>query len=766
MSTLLQDLRVSVRMLARSRGFAAAAIGIIALASGAGTAVFSLVYSVILRPLPFPSPAQLVSITQFYPTFKENVVTAPVYLDWQDGASRLASMAAYSIGDYTLTGGDTAENVSAARVSPEFFDCLGVRPVTGRTFTAKEAGAVIVSRGFWNGRARRDSLQLDGRVYRVIGEMPASFDFPPGQRLWVPLGLDPVRERSGGPVEMVRVIGRLKPAVTIPGLTAALASISGRVQGFSAGGRPAVVPLRSWLTAKTERLWFVLLGVVVIVLLVACANVAGLLIARGAARRGEMAIRIAIGAPFSRLVRQLLTESLVLSLAGFTVGLGLAFVLVRALLPLVPESMLAGRPVHLDAPVFAVTALTALIIALLFGLAPAREALRTVRRRPLALRSALVAAEVGLSLVLLVCASLMVRSFSALLAVDPGFRVAQTLTFTANLPPRDQSAFLSASLDALRQLPGVRDAAVVSSLPLTTGQTGFALVSAEGEAPWGSPDALRHRVEPVFVSAGYFDAIGTPLPEGRGFAAGEIGASAQSVIVNRAFARRYFAGASALGRRIKIGLVESPEPWRTIVGVVADAKRASLEEDAAPAVYRPYAQRTNLRSAGFVLHTAGDPAALAGAVRRIVVASDVQTMEARLNRSMASQKLRSICAALLALLSLAMVTAGLYGVLSYLVEQRTRELGIRIAVGASPADIFVLVMRRGAVLALTGIAGGGLLSSALSRSLRGLLFGVSPGDPWTLAAASAFLLALALAASLAPARHAIRTDPMHCLRQE
>ena len=784
MSTLLQDLRLSVRLLRRNCGFTAAALAVIALSTGAGTAVFSLVYSVVLRPLPFPAPDRLVSLTQFYASFKENVVTGPVFFDWLDGASQFASLAAYSAGQYTLTGGGFAESVPVARVSHQFFDCLGVRPESGRTFAGLEDrpgsdGVVVVSRRFWNGRPRRDALELEGRSYRVIGEMPETFAFPPATQLWVPLALDPARERAGGPVEMVRVIGRLHRGVTAAGLTAALAGISARVQGFSAGGRPVVTPLRTWLTGKTQHVWFVLMGVVAIVLLVACANVAGLLIARGAARRGEMAIRLAIGAPAHRLVRQLFTESLVLAAAGSAAGLALGALLVRLLLPLIPDAMLAGRPVHLDAPVFACTAVTAVAIALLFGIAPAREALRTARRRQVDLRGILVVGEVALSLVLLVAASLMVRSFSALTAVDPGFRTDHALTLAVNLPaaayrePPRQFQFYRNALDALAALPGVRGAALASSLPFTGGSTGFALASAEGERPWNSDEGPRHRVDALFISAGYFRGAGTPLLEGRDFTPGEMTAESRAVIVNRALARRYFGAAPALGRRIKLGFVESPEPWRTIVGVVGDSKRGSLEEEVAPAVYRPYMQRNGLRFAGLILRTGGDPEALAEPVRRTlarldgaVAASDVQTLEQRLNRSVASQKLRSVCSVLLALVALAMVVTGLYGVLSYLVAQRTVELGIRMALGAAPGDISTLVLRRGAGLALAGIAAGALLSMAAGQTLRGLLFGVAPADPWILAGAAALMLAVSLASAALPAWRAVHTDPAQCLRQE
>jgi predicted permease len=786
MTTIWHDLRLSVRLLRRSRGFAAAALTAIALATGANTAVFSLVYSVVLRPLPFPAPERLASITQFYPSFKETVVTAPVYFDWLEGAVHSASLAAYSFGQYTLTGGALAESVPVARVSHQFFEVLGAHPWTGRTFASEEDrpgsdGVVIVAQSFWNARPHRDSLELEGRTYRIVGVMPAAFAFPPGARLWVPLALDPVRERSGGPVEMVRVIGRLRRGVTAAGLTATLAGISARVQGFSAGGRPVVLPLRTWLTGKTQHVWFVLMGVVAFVLLIACANVAGLLLARGAARRGEMAIRMALGAPAGLLVRQLLMESLVLAAAGSAAGLALATALVHIMLPLIPDAMLAGRPVQLDAPVFAFTAGTALAIALLFGAAPARELLRRSRSRTrgVELRSALAAAEIALSLVLLVAATLMVRSFTALTAVDPGFRADHALTLSVTLPaaayrdPARQVQFFGSAMDALAALPGVRGAALVSSLPFGGGSTGFALASAEGEPPWGTDEGLRHRIEALFISADYFRAVGTPLVEGRQFFAGEMTAEGRAVIVNQALARRYFGSDRAAGRRIKLGLVESPAPWLTIVGVVHDSKRVALEEDVAPAVYRPYIQRSGLRSAGLILRTAGESSALAESARRtlahvdgMVAASDVQTLQQRLESSTASQKLRSVSSVLLALLALAMVITGLYGVLSYMVAQRTRELGVRMALGAAPADIFALVLRRGMTVALAGIAAGLLLSLAAAQSLRGLLFGVTPTDPWTLAGAAALMLAVSAAASAVPARRATCTDPMRSLRQE
>ncbi|HWD00480.1 MAG TPA: ABC transporter permease [Candidatus Sulfopaludibacter sp.] len=769
MAFIWNDIRLSIRLLRRGRGFAAASLTAIALATGANTAVFSLVYSVVLRPLPYPEPGRLMSVTQFYPSFKETVVTAPIFFDWQ--AQQDAALAAYSIDSYTLTGSGLAESVPVARVSHEFFSVLGIAPDMGRSFTAAEdrlgaAGVVVVSRAFWNGRPRRDSIQLDGRPYRVVGELPPSFDFPPAARVWVPIGLDPASGQSGGPVELVRVIGRLRPGATDRQLTAALAAISARAQGFGAGGSPVVAPLRTWLTGKTRQVWLVLMGVVIFVLLIASANVAGLLVARSAARRGEMAVRVALGASAARLRQQRFIECLVLAVAGSAAGVALAAALLRAILPLIPATLLAGRAIHLDGPVFLFTTATAVAIAVLFGLAPAAK---------IELRGALVVAEVALSLALLTGATLMARSFAAVTAVDPGFRAAHLLTLSIALPtagyrePARQLQFFDRTLTAFAALPGVRSAALTSALPFAGTGGGFAVVSVEGAPPWDPSDALRHRVEAAFVSENYFEAIGTTLLEGRPFTA----VDTDSVIVNRAFARRFLNGDTATGRRIKLGPLESPAPWLTIVGTAHDSRRTSLEDDVPPVVYRPYPQRRDLRSAAILLRTAGDPSALSQTARRClanldssVAASDIRTMEQRLESSVASQKLRSVTSALLALLALALVLTGLYGVLSYLVVQRAPEFGVRMAVGAGPRHIFGLVLRRGLTLCLAGIAAGVPLSLAASGFLRGLLFSVAPADPWTLAAASALMLVVALAASAVPAFRAIRTDPIRCLRQE
>jgi putative ABC transport system permease protein len=777
------------------RTFTITAILVIALATGANTAVFGLVYSVVFRPLPFPEPSRLVSVTKFYPTFNESVVSSPNYFDWRDGSSGLAQLAAYSMGEYTLTNDAAADRVAAGLVSHEFFDVLGVHPKLGRNFSADEdrPGAdnvVIVSEAF----SKERKIELDGRRYTVIGVMPESFAFPPGVKIWIPLALNPAERGQGGPVQLVRVIGRLGIGRSPSALAAGLQTISEHAaQSWTSGARMVILPLRVWLTGKTEQVWFILLGAVLLVLLIACTNVAGLLIARCAGRRQEMAIRLALGASIARLRQQLLTESLLLGTAGSVLGFLLAAGLIHVLLPLIPYSMLVGRPVHLDAPVFCFTALVAVATSLLFGAAPAREAGRvnvsdalkqgshttTQVGRSVQMRSALVTAEIALSVALVVTACLLARSFIALTKVDPGFRPDHVLTFSVNLPTasyrdvRRQHEFYGRAIEAAATLPEVHSAALVSALPFSPANASRALVSAEGEAPWGPADSGRHRVESVYVSADYFRAMGIPFVEGRTFAPDEMTEKSQSVVINESLARRFFGGPLRPLRRLKTGLSESPSPWLTVVGVVRDSRRTGLDNDVAPSIFRPYQESNALRSAGFILRCATELESVSEIARRTfarldreVALSDVQSMQSRLSGSMASQRLRSIAAALLAFLAVAIVLTGLYGLISYIVSQRTAELGVRMALGAKPSSIFGLVLRQGLTLTLIGTLVGVALSMATSRLLRGLLFSVGPTDALTLCCAALGMLAITAVACAGPAHRATRIDPMRCLRQE
>jgi len=697
-----------------------------------------------------------------------------------------------------------ADRVAVGLVTHEFFDLLGVHPNQGRNFSATEdrpgtQGVAIVTEAFSRERFGSDSalsrrIELDGKIYNVIGAIPDALAFPPGIRIWVPLALNPADRMQGGPVQLIRVIGRLGRGTTSEALSASLEAISGRSgQSWTAGSRVVILPLRAWLTGKTQQVWFILLGAVGAVLLIACANVAGLLMARGAGRRQEMAIRLALGAPVVRLRQQLLTESVILGLLGSITGLVFAAILLHALLPLIPDSMLAGRAVHLDGPVFVFTALVAFATGLLFGGIPARDSSRVdlsdslkqgghatmLTERSVRMRSGLVIAEIALSMTLVVTACLMARSFFAITVVDPGFRPDHLLTFSVNLPSASypdadrQRQFYGRAIEAAATLPGIQFAGLVSALPFSATGAGRALVSVEGEPPWGAPDAERHRVESLYVSADYFRAMGITLIDGSTFAPGEMTQQAQAVVINESLARRFFGRTSVVSSRLKTGLADSPAPWLTVIGVVRDSKRTALDDDVAPTFFRPYQASTTLRSAGFVLRSVTAPESLSGAVRRAFAAldreaamSDSQSMERRLSGSMASQRLRSIASALLALLSVAIVLAGLYGLLSYIVSQRTIELGLRIALGAQPAIIFAMILRQGLTLALAGTIVGAALSMATSRFLGGLLFSVAAADPLTLFVAAIGMLTITAAACAGPATRATRTDPMRCLRRE
>jgi putative ABC transport system permease protein len=803
MQVLMQDIRFAFRMLRRSPGFTLAVVLAIALATGANTAVFSVVYSVILRPLPFPDPSSLVSITQFYPALNQSVVASPTYSAWRDGSSGAAEVAAYSMGDLTLRGSGMAERVTVGMVTHNFFDVLGARMRDGRNFSADEDrpganGVAIISEGFRNERLAGDrplgrQIELDGKRYEVIGVNSEPFGFPPGVRIWIPLALNTTEEAQRGPVQLVRVIGRLGRGVPAAALSTRLQTASARTQqAWSAGSRVVILPLSTWLTGKTHQVWFLLMGSVAAVLLIACANIAGLLIARGSSRRREMAIRLAIGAGMERIRRQLLTESLLLSSLGSITGLVIAALLIHLLTPLIPDPMLAGRAIQLDGPVFLFTALVAFATGVLFGFAPARNASRvdagdSLRRGShtlaqgdgIRMRSVMVCAEIAVSMTLVVTASLMARSFMALTAVDPGFRADHLLTFMVNLPSaayRDaerQQQFYGRALEAVAGMPGIEAAGLVSALPFGAAGASRVVVSVEGEPPWGVADAERHRVESLFVSDGYFPAMGTGVIEGRGFRPEEMTRDSRAVVINESMARRFFGRSSAVSRRLKTGLAESPTAWMTIVGVVRDSKRSALDSDTAATVFRPFAASTGLRAAGFVVRAGIGMESVAVTVRQVfaeldreVAISDSQSMERRLSGSMASQRLRAIASSLLAFVAATIVVAGLYGLLSYIVSQRTAEFGLRIALGAQPADIFRMVLRRGFTLAFTGTIAGIALSAAASRLLQGLLFSVTAVDPLTLVMAGLGMLTITAVACAVPARKATRTDPMNCLREE
>ncbi|MGH9720378.1 MAG: ABC transporter permease [Bryobacteraceae bacterium] len=782
----------AARTLRRSPAFAASIILAIALGTGANTALFSVIHSVVLKPLPFPEPQRLLALTEYYPQLKQSLVVSPVFLDWRDQTKTLERVAAYGLGDFTLTSGETAEKIQAGTVSHDFFPLLGVAPQIGRFFSPGDdrsgaARVAILSADLFQRRFGADplvigkSITLDGRPYQVIAVAPASFRFPQYVDMWLPLALDPVRERQGGMIQLIRVIGRMRHDKTIEAVAAELAAISqqtGRgMPSKPAGSQIRVVPLQEWMVGGLRNGWLVLMGSVFLILLIACSNIAGILLARAAFRRPEIAIRRALGAGTAHLVRQLLTESLVLTGAGALLGLLLAVWAVHAIHSIVPANLTAGRPLTLDATVLLFTALTATGVALFFGLAPALDLRRT--RSVSRVRAAFVAAQVAFSFALLVAGIAMTRTLGRLQSTNLGFDATNLLTFSLQLPSSGyrqidrQTAFFGTALDHLRATPGIRAVTFASAVPFAGAPPARAIITAQGENAWTPGQGERHRVEINFVDKSYWATFGIPFLEGRAFDHFDEAAQSTAVVINRSLRDRFFPGRLAAGQKIKLGFAEAPAPWLTIAGVVEDARYTALDQEPGPMIYRPYRTASSFRFATLALRSDSDPALLVESARRVIARLDrgvplasAKTMEQRLSEWIAPQRLRALLLGALALLAVMMAASGLYGLIAYIAAQSRGPIAIRIALGATSGNILRMIVWRASALALAGLAAGLAVSWAGARFLATLLFGVSPMDPLSLFWAACLLLAVMLGASLAPAYRASQTDPMACLKQE
>ena len=817
LETVVQDLRFGLRLLRQSPGFTAVAILTLALGIGANTAIFSVVDAALLRPLPYRQPDRLITIgearfeqesakltdTQFW------VASYPDYLDWQRGSKTFQSLAGFTGDGFTLRGLGEPETVIAAQVTTNFFSTLGVAPFLGRDFAAGEDVATgpnvaILSYGFWQSRFKADreiighSIRLDANSVTVVGVLPLEFEFAPrgNAQLWVPMHLSKgmVARRN---LRWMRVIGRLAPGATpsdarkeMDVLTAQLAQ---EYPQHNAAVRAIVVPLRDRIVGSVQRLLLVLFAAVGFVLLIACANVASLLMARAIHRRREFAIRAALGASRGRMASQLLAESLMLAAGGAALGLFVARAGTEALIGAIPNALLDSMPFLRDARadpvVLAFLCACAIFTGLAFGLVPAFEASHsnasaalkeesrtsagTIRTR---FRDVLVIAEIGFSVVLLIGAGLMVKSLASLLDRNPGFNTRNLLTFAVFLPaesyPKDPDAirFDREFTDRVSGLPGVVGIASNSVVPLTgSGNSIRFLVEGQPAAP-GQENESNIRD----VSAGYFSMMGIPLMAGRAFNAADDSASAlKHVIVNQAWAKRYLGGENPVGRRIKF--TYSPtQPFREIVGVVGDNADAGLDGGEEPIVFCPFLQDTN-SFINYIVRTAGDPSGGINAVRAALRETDSQliliqpvTMEQIIARSPSvfMRRYPSFLIGAFAGLALVLATVGLYGLVSYSVSQRTREVGLRVALGAQRRDIMRLILGHGVRLALIGVGVGVLSALALTRLMSSLLFGVSPADPTTFAAVAVLLMAVSAAACFIPARRALRTDPAVILRYE
>ncbi len=803
------DVRYALRTLAKSPGFAAVAIATLALAIGANTAIFSLVHSVLLRPLPYPSSERLVSVREadLERGIAEFTASPPDYFDWRDRNRSFTALAAYHTEPAAMTGipGRAAERISVTVCSKELLPALGVEPLLGRVFTAEETtrggpAAVVISHALWqkafggDPRAVGRVLRLDGVSSPVIGVMPAGFEYPAGESsAWLPLTFgEKVMTQRGA--HYLDVIGRLKPGVSVEQASRDVAAIQRQIHAenpdMNPGWTTSVKRLHEQLSGKARPALWTLFAACAFVLLIACANVANLLLSRASARQSELAIRAALGAGRGRIVRQLLTESLVLAAAGCGLGVLLAGWAVSWIVRVGPRDLPRLSETRLDLPVLAFGVALTAVTAFLFGLAPAlRTATRGVgsglksagrsggtERETATLRNGLVLAEIALSLVLLAGAGLLLRSFVRLENTDPGFHAKNVLTYQLSLPAarypdeESQGRFYESLLARSRALPGVQSAAAIFGLPLTG--TRFSSTFTIQGAPAPSPDS-----EPTgqlrVVSRDYLRTIGLPVLAGRPFRGEDRRQSPIVLLASAAGARKFWPAGNAIGQRIRFGA--RPGTTRIegeIVGIVGDVRDAGLDRAPTPFFYASLEQ-CPVDEVTIVLSTAIPPRRLTAAATAAVTAidrdipvSDIRTMDDVVTRSIARQKFATLLLAFFAGTALLLASLGTYGVLAYSVGLRRREFGVRAALGAAPRSVLLLVVRQGAVLAAIGTALGIAGALAGTRLLSSLLFGVGPRDALVLGSAASLLIVVSLAASAVPAWRAARISPSDALRAD
>ena len=797
---MLQDVRYALRSLRRHPVFAFTAILTLALGIGANTAIFSAVNGVLLRPLPYPEPERLITIWGHHASIGRETASLPDFLDWRKARS-FSGMAAWAGASYTVTGTGEPQVVTGAQVTPNYFRVLGVTLPQGRDFRDEEArgGArvAVLSRGYWEraygGRSdvigRR--ITLSGAPYTIVGVGARGLALPEEVDIWTPLQTDTTLGRRN---DFLQVIGRLAPGVTPQAADAELTTIARRLEAeypnSNAGWGVELIGLQERIVGEIRPALLVFMGAVLLVLLIVCANVANLMLARVAAREREVTIRAALGASRRRLMRQLLTESVLLALCGGVLGLGLAVWGVSALRSLNPGTLPRLDEVRLDGGALAFALLLSLGTGLLFGVVPAVRVLGFDLRGGLAeggralagarsgarTRTALVLAEVALASVLLVGAALLLRSFVRLQHVDPGFTTQGILTARVTLPraryddPARQAAFADALLERARALPGVTSAAVATSAPVDDGLPYWAIALAGVDQPPPNvvQDAVVYRTSPDF-----FRTFGLPLLRGRLFEAADRSESAPVAIVSQSLAQRYWPGRDPIGSRLTFGdPADSTTTWMTVVGVVGDVRQEGAVSPAYPQIYVPFTQISS-RSMVVALRTGQDPLALVPSLKQALAGVDpnlalsrVATMQQRLANTLARPRVNALLLAAFAATALILAALGIYGVIAYSVVQRTREMGIRIALGARAEDVLGLVMRQGITPVLIGLAIGLAVAAAGSRVLRSLLYGVAGTDLATYAVVAAFLAAVAVAASYVPARRAARADPMTALRTE
>ena len=804
-----QDFLYALRSLRKKPLFAAIATLTLALGIGANAAIFTVVNAVLLRPLPYPDPDRLMFMWTYNPRqgFDKDVGTYPNYQDWMRQSTTFENMTAYSGAGFTLTGAGDPAQIRGARVTANFFDTLHVTPAHGRGFGAEQwtvggADVVLLGQGLWQSRFGADAgvvgrtILLNGTPYRVLGVMPPGFAHPEDAQLWVPLThtpqLAPLLQSRGS--YWLTIVGRLKPGVSRTAAQSEMDVIAQRLEKqypTNAGLGIRLIPMHEEIVGDVRQPLLILLGAVCFVLLIACANVANLLLTRAASRQKELAIRAALGAGRRRLIRQMLTESLVLAAAGGAAGLLIAAWGIQALQTLAPSNVPRLSGVRIDTPVVLYTALAALVTGLLFGMAPAfqgaaataGEALKEGGRagsegsRGRRMRSVVAVVEIAVALVLLIGAGLLVRSFLAMNSVDLGFEPRNVLAMRIDLRGaryREDARVVNFSTDLsarLRSLPGVESVGLGSSI-LLPALPNSASLSVEGQPP-PDPNAPNIPVPYDAVTSGYFETLRIPLKQGRLFTDADTAGSLPVVVVNESLVRRFFPKGDALGRRVTYGNPTGPNArWQTIVGVVADTRRGGLEREPWAEVYYPQAQAADT-SLYALVRTTGDPLASAKAAQAEVWAIDrdqpvasVRTVDAILARSQANRRFTTLLLGLFSIVAVTLAAIGIYGVMAYSTAQRTQEIGIRMALGARRGDVLRMVLGEGLTIGAAGLGLGLAGALALTRFMSGLLFGVGTRDPLTFVALPFGLLLVAALATLIPAARAIRVDPSIALRSE
>jgi predicted permease len=808
MDNFLQDARYALRVLRKSPGFALAAVLALALGIGANSAVFSVVNGVLLRPLPFAEPERLVRIFGNFRGIGLERISVSVleYQDYRELPRALASVAAYTNADVTLTGQDVPERLRAIRATPSLLSTLGVLPVLGRNFNEEEQTpgqdrVLILTHRLWRGRFGGNphilgmTISLDGAPYTVVGVLPAGFEYPRGTDLYMPYA-PPANLLTGSRgSRFLEVVARLKPGVTLEAAQQDMERVSGELlkahpgnYGGTSGWAISVVSMEDQTVGGVRTTLWVLLGAVSFVLLIACTNVANLLLARAAARGREISIRAALGAVRSRLMTQFLTESVVLSLAGGVLGLLLAMWGTDTLLAIIGDGLPRASEVRLDWRVVLFTGGISVLTGLLFGLVPALQASRadlhgamregsrgTGGRAAGRARGALVVCQVALALVLLIGAGLFMRSFLALQAVDAGFDSQGVLTARLALPadryaePSRRAAMMGEFIARARALPGVEGAALATLLPLT--ERSDWSFDVEGK-PMGPTDPPRPAVEYRAVSADYHKVLRIPLLRGRLLADADSWDAPHAVVINETMAKVIWPGEDPIGQRIRLHTSVKDAPWATVVGIVGDVREWGLELPARPTAYYAAPQRGPL-AAYLVVRTPQRPNALLAslqaelrAVDRDVPLFDVTPMEAVVDSSVSQRRFSMLLLLIFAGVAVVLASLGIYGVIAYTVTQRNRELGIRMALGARQWDILTLMVGQGLRRVLLGVGIGLALSLGLGRLLSTLLYGIKAHDPLTFVAVAAVLVAVALVATWLPARRAAKVDPAITLRAE